>query len=56
MENVFYPKNWHLAWPLFYKALAGFQKEGKNAHDDAPDTVTGCCELINKQKRSVKIY
>jgi len=56
MENVLYPKGWHLVWPLFYKSLAGFQKEGKNAHDDSADTLTGCAELVTKQKREISIY
>lgn len=45
-NNVFYPDDWHVKWPEFYEAMATYQREGKNAHDDAPDTITGVAETI----------
>lgn len=46
MEHIFYPLNWKEKYPDFYKAMATYQKEGKNLHDDAPDTITGIAEQI----------
>lgn len=48
-ENVFFPVNWMDRWPEFYTAITTYQKEGKNAHDDAPDALTGLVEMINKK-------
>lgn len=46
MENVYFPENWMHKWEDFYIALNTYQKEGKNKHDDAPDAITGLCEII----------
>ena len=42
---VFMPEGWERMWPAFAKALNGYRKEGRNAHDDAPDALTGCVEM-----------
>lgn len=44
MQNVAFPVNWEDRWPDFAKAIRKYQKEGKNAHDDAPDALTGVYE------------
>lgn len=44
MQNVVFPVNWEDRWPDFAKAIRKYQKEGKNAHDDAPDALTGVYE------------
>ena len=44
MKHLFYPKNWMDKFPEFASAMVKYQKEGKNAHDDAPDCVTGVYE------------
>lgn len=44
MEKVLMPYNWQERWPEFKKQLFKYQKEGKNEHDDVPDTLTGCVE------------
>lgn len=44
MKNVLFPVNWQELWPEFARDLLKYQKEGKNAHDDAPDTLTGVYE------------
>ena len=44
MNNVLFPVGWQDRWPDFAKALQTYQREGKNAHDDAPDCVTGVYE------------
>lgn len=44
MNNVLFPVNWRDRWPDFATDLLKYQKEGKNAHDDAPDALTGVYE------------
>lgn len=44
MEYVIFPEGWGHRWNAFYLALMGYQKEGKNKHDDAPDALTGLVE------------
>lgn len=46
MEHVLYPSNWMHKWPDYYKAMARYQKEGENKHDDAPDATTGVAETM----------
>lgn len=41
---VYMPAGWERRWPLFAKQVTGYRKEGGNAHDDAPDALTGCVE------------
>lgn len=50
MENVFFPANWKDRWSQLYTDLYKYQREGKNAHDDAPDALTGVSE--NSQSSS----
>ena len=47
MEHIYFPTNWKDRWPEYYKAMTRYQREGKNAHDDAPDATTGIAEKIN---------
>ena len=51
MNHIYFPVNWHDRWPEFYKAIMGYQREGKNAHDDAPDALTGLAEMMEKQPK-----
>jgi len=51
MNHVYFPVNWGDKWPEYYKAMTRYQKEGKNAHDDAPDATTGIAEKNNRGKR-----
>ena len=44
MNNVYFPVNWEDRWPDFARAIMKYQREGKNAHDDAPDALTGVYE------------
>ena len=48
MNHIYFPVNWMDRFPAYYKAMSRYQKEGKNAHDDAPDATTGIAEKINK--------
>lgn len=46
MEHIYYPVNWADRFPEYHLAMTRYQKEGKNAHDDAPDATTGIAENI----------
>lgn len=46
MNHLYYPVNWKDRWPDYYEAMNRYQKEGKNAHDDAPDATTGIAEKV----------
>lgn len=48
MEHVYFPVNWADRWPEFYRAITTYQKEGKNAHDDGPDVLSGIAEKCGK--------
>lgn len=59
MNNVLFPVNWKDLWPEFANDIMKYQKEGKNAHDDAADALTGVYENpkpkgINKLNRQLK--
>jgi len=45
--HVFLPKDFHLTHRQVFNDLMSFQKEAKNKHDDAPDSLTGLYEMIN---------
>ncbi len=46
MLNVHFPAGWERRWREFARDLMGYQRKGKNAHDDAPDTLTGLAEMF----------
>lgn len=48
MDHIYFPMNWRDRFPEFYKAMITYQREGKNKNDDAPDTITGIAERIDK--------
>lgn len=48
-----FPARWDLLWPQFYKAITQYKKEGGNAHDDAPDALTGTVEKRNQQAQNL---
>lgn len=50
MNHIYFPVNWMDRFPDYYTAMSRYQKEGKNAHDDAPDATTGIAEKINKSE------
>lgn len=52
-RSLYLPTNWQVRFPDFYRDVMGYQKEGKNAHDDAPDALTGVCETFDRNKNSV---
>jgi len=48
MNHIYFPANWRDKWPEYYQAMISYQREGKNAHDDAPDATTGVAETMHK--------
>lgn len=48
MEHIYLPKNWGDKWPEYYKSMYEYQREGKNAHDDAQDATTGVAEKVSQ--------
>jgi predicted phage terminase large subunit-like protein len=50
MDHVYYPSNWKDRWQQYYDDMTRYQREGKNAHDDAPDCTTGVAEQFNKKR------
>ena len=55
MENIYFPCDWHIRFPEYYKAMTTYQREGKNKHDDAPDATTGIAEMMNRKKGGLSI-
>lgn len=45
-NNIYFPIDWQNRWPEFAKDISSYQKEGKNAHDDGPDALTGVVEKM----------
>lgn len=53
VQNLTYmPEGWERTFAEFHKAITGYLKAGKNAHDDAPDALTG---TIEKRKKRGKV-
>lgn len=45
-NHVFMPYGWQKRYPEFYKQVIGYQRKGKNAHDDAVDVLAAIYESI----------
>lgn len=45
---IYMPKGWKTLFPEAARAVTKYRKEGKNAHDDLPDTLTGMAEYFGK--------
>ena len=50
MEHIYFPVNWQERWADFAEHILNYQREGKNAHDDAEDALTGIAEKITEHK------
>lgn len=47
-STILFPSNWHIQFPEFYEHVTHYKKIFKsNAHDDAPDTMTGIIERMD---------
>ena len=55
MEHIYFPSDWHIRFPEYYKAMTTYQREGRNKHDDAPDATTGIAEMMNRKKGGLSI-
>lgn len=45
VQNLtYFPKGWEHLYPKFHQDITQYKKVGKNAHDDAPDALTGTIE------------
>ena len=54
VQNIcFMPERWNVLFPQFYKAITQYKKQGGNAHDDAPDALTGTVEKRNQQAQNL---
>lgn len=54
MEHIYFPTNWRDRWPEFYDSLIKYQREGKNAHDDSCDALTGVAEkMVDSRKMTI---
>lgn len=49
---IYFPMGWRKMWPDFANAITNYLKTGQNAHDDAPDTLTGIVEKRSQQRVS----
>ena len=58
VQNLcFMPQRWDVLFPQFHKVITQYKKEGGNAHDDAPDALTGTVEKRNRQPQNLtKIF
>lgn len=41
---IHFPSGWGDRWPIFRNHVVSYSAKGRNAHDDAPDTLTGIVE------------
>jgi len=48
-NRVVMPVDWAVRWPVFHEHTTNHMKAGKNKHDHAPDTLTGCVEMLDKR-------
>lgn len=49
MRRLIFPASWKVKWPDFYRDMAGYQRAGKNAHDDCADAATGVIEKMEER-------
>ena len=54
MNHIYFPKMWRNRWGELYESLYKYQREGKNAHDDSADALTGVAEQFNKESNKVR--
>jgi len=51
MEHIYFPHNWNIRFPEFYRDINVYVRKGKNKHDDAPDCLTGIAENTEQKKQ-----
>lgn len=53
VQNMtWFPDGWERLFPTFHSQIAGYMKIGNNAHDDAPDALTGTIEKRKPKGRA----
>jgi predicted phage terminase large subunit-like protein len=50
-EHIYFPADWHIRWPEFYRDVTTFNIDGKGQKADAPDVLTGIAEMTGKNHR-----
>jgi predicted phage terminase large subunit-like protein len=50
-RSVYMPFGWDKLFPIFYRDLTEYQRQGNNINDDGPDAITGIVERLNKNKK-----
>ncbi|MGO2084178.1 phage terminase large subunit [Vagococcus sp.] len=55
-QNVYFPSDWSIRWPEYYESMTTYQAQGKNAHDDAQNAITGIAETMTKKKGGVSVW
>lgn len=45
MQFVYFPANWNILFPQFYRDIFKIQRSGKALHDDSADALTGIVEI-----------
>lgn len=55
MEHVYFPTDWMYRWPDYYEDMTRYQRDGKNAHDDAEDATTGVVEKMQADAQTSRI-
>lgn len=53
---TYFPADWESRWPEFARHIKGFRKDGKDAHDDAEDALTGTIEMRGGYRGDFKYY
>lgn len=53
MRKVHMPEGWRFKFPEVYEFFLGYQRKGKNAHDDLADAITGVVEKDAVEESSV---
>jgi predicted phage terminase large subunit-like protein len=53
IKHILMPEGWESKHKKFHKDVTGYLAKGINAHDDAPDTLTGIYEKMQKGKRRI---
>lgn len=56
MEHIYFPERWDVKYPSLYEALMKYQRQGKNAHDDAPDALTQIYDDLAERQFEPKLY
>lgn len=47
-QHVFFPLGWEKKYKEVYAEIYGYQKNGKNKHEDCCDSLTGLCEMVEE--------